>query len=213
MAMAAIQAQAKHREEEQKKVQNARKEKLLHVFEKFDDGDVHVLSRSQAGGALSELFDVEASAEELDYLFRTVDKDPEVKNISLDEFRSMVRVYNLYLDDFRDPEGDYAKLYEELDTDHSGGLNKDQLRSLLEKYSGEGKVTDQDVEVVLQAADVSKTGEVRKIELRLALAVWFQRMCQMPSEAEAGTNEAGHKPQKEKKGRSSTKPSRSCCMM
>jgi len=90
------------------------------------------------------------------------------------------------------------------DTDHTGTLNKEQLKKLLEDLNEGEEITDFEVDNVFQSADLSKTGVINQTEIRKAVNEWFA-YCAV---AEANNRVIG------KKGESGPKqPKKGCCVV
>mmetsp|Transcript_170205 Transcript_170205/g.545862 ORF Transcript_170205/g.545862 Transcript_170205/m.545862 type:complete len:205 (+) Transcript_170205:102-716(+) len=177
MAVAAARAAKDARKRAKQRCADERKALLGSIFQKYDDAKDGLMTKDQVGLAIFEKIGELPSTEELDFVFLVADQQPKDGKINLQEFSEAVNAYECYLEDFRNPDNDFSKLFDELDTDDSGGLNKEQLRNLLERYSSEGQVKDEDVEDVMRQADLGGDGEINRIELKLALAMWFQKMC------------------------------------
>lgn len=211
--MAAVSAQRRHQEKVARRNASERKAGDLTLFDAHDADKANALTHEQVRSALAAMFEKGPSDQELIFLFKSsMPGQPRAERAAFDSFQEMLRTYKGYLDDFRDPKGQFSQIYEEHDTDKSGGLNKAQLRGLLEKSRGKVEITDQDVDYVMSSADLNGDGEIHKIEFRLALAVWFQRMCQPMFTTEGATSEAaaaGSKPPAAGENR----PSRQCVVM
>lgn len=163
-----------------------RKALLGSIFQKYHVAKDGLLTKDQLGLAIFEKTGELPSTQELDFVFLVADQQPKDGKINLQEFSEAIIAYECYLEDFRNPDNDLSKLFDELDTDNSGGLNKEQLRNLLERYSSDGQVKDGDVEDFMRQADLCCDGEINRIELKLALAMWFQKMCTLLQYEDAG---------------------------
>mmetsp|Transcript_78904 Transcript_78904/g.226082 ORF Transcript_78904/g.226082 Transcript_78904/m.226082 type:complete len:191 (-) Transcript_78904:159-731(-) len=139
MAVAAARAAKDARKRAKQRCADERKALLGSIFQKYDDAKDGLMTKDQVGLAIFEKTGELPSTEELDFVFLVADQQPKDGKLNQQEFSEAVIAYECYLEDFRNPDNDFAKLFDELDTDNSGGLNKEQLRNLLEWYSSEGQ--------------------------------------------------------------------------
>mmetsp|Transcript_112256 Transcript_112256/g.302938 ORF Transcript_112256/g.302938 Transcript_112256/m.302938 type:complete len:202 (+) Transcript_112256:108-713(+) len=156
MAVAAARAAKDARKRAKQRCADERKALLGSIFQKYDDAKDGLMTKDQVGLAIFEKTGELPSTEELDFVFLVADQQPKDGKLNQQEFSEAVIAYECYLEDFRNPDNDFAKLFDELDTDNSGGLNKEQLRNLLEWYSSEGQAQSPIME--RSAQDRAKVG-------------------------------------------------------
>jgi Ca2+-binding EF-hand superfamily protein len=120
--------------------------------------------------------DVLPTDDEVKFILRTVDKK---KNDLVDpeEVDEALMVWGSYL--LMRPS--INETFDKFDTDHSGKLDKDQLRNFMqseyEKYLGEsGEVTDEDVNWLLSKADVVGDQQIGRIEWLFCNTVWTREL-------------------------------------
>eukprot|EP00747_Dinoflagellata_sp_TGD_P094999 gnl/TRDRNA2_/TRDRNA2_166310_c0_seq1.p1 gnl/TRDRNA2_/TRDRNA2_166310_c0~~gnl/TRDRNA2_/TRDRNA2_166310_c0_seq1.p1 ORF type:complete len:195 (+),score=35.94 gnl/TRDRNA2_/TRDRNA2_166310_c0_seq1:71-655(+) len=64
-------------------------------------------------------------------------------------------------------------LLEKHDTNHSGRLEKDQLKNLLTDLNDGKEATDEEVDWVMEQADLLGNGVITKPEMKRAVALWY----------------------------------------
>ena len=65
-------------------------------------------------------------------------------------------------------------IFDKFDTNQSGVLERDQLLELLKCYCPDPPPNEADVDFVIEQADVSGTGTMRRDEVLPAISVWKQ---------------------------------------
>jgi Ca2+-binding EF-hand superfamily protein len=63
--------------------------------------------------------------------------------------------------------------FEKYDVNKSGELETDQLASLLKDLNNGEEVSQGDVDLVMQQADVSGSGAIKREELKPAIMIWY----------------------------------------
>eukprot|EP00933_Yihiella_yeosuensis_P008703 TRINITY_DN114297_c0_g1_i1.p1 TRINITY_DN114297_c0_g1~~TRINITY_DN114297_c0_g1_i1.p1 ORF type:complete len:207 (-),score=39.38 TRINITY_DN114297_c0_g1_i1:209-808(-) len=108
------------------------------------------------------------SDEEVDYVMKTCDQD-ESGAIDVDEIGEVLSVWMTYCS----TREELAQKLEKYDVSKTGGLSKEELKAYLIDLNGGYQVTDEEVEMVFQQADVLGNGTITKIEIQKATAVWY----------------------------------------
>jgi Ca2+-binding EF-hand superfamily protein len=119
--------------------------------------------------------DVIPTDDEVKFVLTTVDKQ---KNGIVDpnEVEEALMLWGSYL--LMRPQ--INEVFDKFDTDHSGKLDKEQLRSYMQSefdhYLGEGEVSDEDVAWILTKADVVGDQQIGRIEWLFCNTVWTREL-------------------------------------
>mmetsp|Transcript_20737 Transcript_20737/g.65409 ORF Transcript_20737/g.65409 Transcript_20737/m.65409 type:complete len:188 (+) Transcript_20737:59-622(+) len=158
----------------------AEKEKVSATFKHYDKNGNGEISREELSQMLTELGNgTKPTENELTFIMKTSDTKPPEGKLGEEEFVSAISGWQCYQREFADPKSYGAMLFKQHDTDGSGKLNKEQLGNYLNDLA---PATDEDVDWVMSQADVLKDGEVSKIELNMALGLWYQKKAEKAPE-------------------------------
>jgi len=144
------------------------------VFEKYDTSHDGFLEVAELGQLLMKINgESTPSQEEVDIIVNAVDQrggscDGKIDKEELQEVLLEWRNY-------KEHSGFIEEKFALYDTDHSGALDRQQLRKLLTDLNEGQEVVDADLDLVFSIADKGdiKDGCIDKTELVQAIAVWF----------------------------------------
>eukprot|EP00754_Rhynchopus_humris_P005559 Rhum_TRINITY_DN12767_c0_g2::Rhum_TRINITY_DN12767_c0_g2_i1::g.54212::m.54212 len=161
-------AMARARKERQKA------EKIVDsIMQKYDTDKSGALSEAQVIELLTDLDystppGTQPSAEEICFVMQVADKSKS-KAIERGELIGAITIWNSYLQD----KDTIDAVLNKYDTDKSGSLSKEQAKALLTELN-EGLPPSQDeVDQVFQYADVCVSGDLKRVEVLLAINYWY----------------------------------------
>ncbi|CAE7774894.1 CML14 [Symbiodinium pilosum] len=189
---AAVVAQkvAELRDDAQNIAQEQRNETVREIFERLDDNGSGSLDRSEVRSLLQQLNKgQQPTEEELTFVMKMAGGDGSVQpgkaradtrslEIGRDNLMSAVTCWRIYQSSFADDKSMGVILFKKFDPEGTGKLDRKQLKALLEELSAESaeeEVTEEDLDFVLDRADILRDGTISKMELNQAIAAWYQR--------------------------------------
>mmetsp|Transcript_2419 Transcript_2419/g.4139 ORF Transcript_2419/g.4139 Transcript_2419/m.4139 type:complete len:212 (-) Transcript_2419:204-839(-) len=188
---AAVVAQkvAELRDDAQTIAQEQRNETVREIFERLDDNGSGTLDRVEVRSLLQQLNKgKEPTEEELTFVMKMAGEgsvpsgrpgraDTRSLEIGKDNLMSAVTCWRIYQSSFADEKSMGVILFKKFDPENTGKLNRDQLQALLEDLTADDddQVTEEDVDFVLDRADILRDGTISKMELNQAIAAWYQR--------------------------------------
>eukprot|EP00440_Ansanella_granifera_P035568 gb/GFBE01038581.1/.p1 GENE.gb/GFBE01038581.1/~~gb/GFBE01038581.1/.p1 ORF type:complete len:204 (+),score=58.79 gb/GFBE01038581.1/:1-612(+) len=169
-------AVAEQRQEALQKEEARKRQTLQELFDKLDESKNGTLSRDEVKNLLREISKEEKdpSEDELEFVMKMAGQKNEDEEINKEELETAILCWQCYQTSFADDRSMGSVLFKRYDTDLSGKLNRRQIKGLLAELNNGEEVSEDDVDWVLQKADVLKDGEISKIELNQAIAAWFQ---------------------------------------
>lgn len=145
------------------------------LFAEYDTNHSGKLEKDQIVRFLSALDSPSAAAshpptdEEVDYILRVADQSGD-DALEFDELDAAVQAWNVYIKMQQELKG---KL-KEFDTSQTGALSKDELAAYLKSLNGGVEVSPEEVEWVMNEADILKDGEIsNETELLMATSRWY----------------------------------------
>lgn len=137
------------------------KDEFWEAFLNFCDEDGEIAKPEL--GDLMEALGEEVSAAELDEIFKEVDEDGSGM-VDFDEFIEMMRkrLLGAY-----DNATDVRSAFELLDKDGSGKVSRDEIENVVVHFCG--KLTEDEVTVIMSAADINHDGELDYEEFSLMM--------------------------------------------
>jgi Ca2+-binding EF-hand superfamily protein len=141
------------------------------LVQKYDTTGSGDLDREEVCSLLENLSGgLPISKDELDFVFKIADgRDRRV--IGPEGMSMMLNAWDNYQSSREEIEAHFLKH----DPEGTGRLDRDQIRNLLVDISGGKQVYGEDVEWVMNQADVLRNGVITKPELRRVLALWESR--------------------------------------
>merc|ERR1712039_546692 len=106
--------------------------------------------------------------EQVEFIFKTADKAGDGA-ISPDELEDALACWAT----FSENREDFVEKLEKYDKSGTGKLSRDELKLYLTDVNGGNEVTDAEVDMVFKEADVLGDGQLNKIELQRATALWY----------------------------------------
>lgn len=198
MAAAAAAARNYNRAQQQRAKEQAREEEVLQQalkakesFESAEERQKWLESHDKDG---SGLFESSEFGDLLKDVARSLLPDADERNLKVPD-EMVVKLYKgregLTVDEvyaalkrcisYIRSEVRLVELFNAVDTDGNGMLNRSELKSLLEKASPPGrKVSSADVTVVLNKCDVNADENIDLTELSLAVACWIEVIKELP---------------------------------
>eukprot|EP01063_Lacrimia_lanifica_P028751 TRINITY_DN4258_c0_g1_i7.p2 TRINITY_DN4258_c0_g1~~TRINITY_DN4258_c0_g1_i7.p2 ORF type:complete len:209 (+),score=102.99 TRINITY_DN4258_c0_g1_i7:50-676(+) len=146
---------------------------VAQVMEKYDTDQSGALSEDQVERLLTDLDyttppGTKPTQEELAFVMQCADKRRN-KRIDRDELIGAVTVYNAYLKDKNRIDAVLTKY----DDNQSGALDFAQTKKLLVDLNDGIEVSDNEVKMVMSYADVGLTGDLKRVEVLLAINYWY----------------------------------------
>jgi len=147
---------------------------LSKLISKYDKNKTGKLERDQVRVLLTDLdtstpADTQPSEEELEYIMQHADTKCSNGAIDHSELKSAIQAWRVYIKE-RPAMEEAMKKY---DVSKSGKLERDELKKYLTDLNGGNEVTDDEVDWVLQEADVCEDGAISTTELMKATAAWY----------------------------------------
>jgi len=155
------------------RAQAEHKAQFMDAFKKYDEDGTGKLCKDEVSAAIADVNGEPPSEQELEFVMRQADAGSDGR-LGPEEFAEALDAWQCYLDDFKDPNSEMNHLFNEFDTDNDGQLDKTQLAKLLASYTDGKEVPEKEVDAVMMQAG-GEDGQINKMELRLAVATWFQR--------------------------------------
>eukprot|EP00747_Dinoflagellata_sp_TGD_P136844 gnl/TRDRNA2_/TRDRNA2_175600_c2_seq15.p1 gnl/TRDRNA2_/TRDRNA2_175600_c2~~gnl/TRDRNA2_/TRDRNA2_175600_c2_seq15.p1 ORF type:complete len:223 (-),score=46.97 gnl/TRDRNA2_/TRDRNA2_175600_c2_seq15:263-931(-) len=144
----------------------------LDVIEKYDANGSGMLEANEVRKLLSDLNGGQlVSDDELCYIMVMGDTNAS-KGIGASELQHAVSVWMRYLQTH--PE--ITPYLEKYDTNGNGRLEREELKIMLTELNDGVQVTDQEVEWVLEEADILGNSVITKPEMQRAVALWYVHM-------------------------------------
>ncbi|CAJ1404844.1 unnamed protein product [Effrenium voratum] len=196
MTAAAVIAQrvAEFRDEAETQAQEQRAATVKEIFDRLDDNGSGSLDRSEVRSLLQQLNKgADPTEEELTFVMKMAGEgavpppggraDTRSLEIGKDNLMAAVTCWKVYQSSFAGEKSIGVILFKKFDPESTGYLEKDQLEAMLSDLSGGQEVTEDDLDFVLDQADVNRDGRISKMELNQAIAAWYQRQNLLASEA------------------------------
>merc|ERR1712032_1620786 len=111
---------------------------------------------------------VEPSEEEVNFVLKSADKAGDGA-VSADELEDVLSTWMTYIE----KREEWEKQLEKYDHNKTGTLNRDEVREYLKDLNGGKPVSETELNMVMEKADVTSNGEISKMELSKATAVWY----------------------------------------
>ncbi|KAL1526755.1 hypothetical protein AB1Y20_015451 [Prymnesium parvum] len=144
-------------------------------FAQFDVNHSGVLEREQLSKLLEHLTGTSPDRVTMEFLMQkaiaidtTGDGKPDTSGISRASAEAVVAKYAHYVEQ----KEVLQSIFTDFDTNHSGRLERGQLRALLLKVSPGKEVADSDVDYVLNMCNDDSKGSIARDELLPAVATW-----------------------------------------
>jgi len=158
--------------EEQHK-QAKKRQYLKQVLRRYDTNKTGMLEEDQLAKLMTDIDDstpagTEPTAEELSFVMKASDKSGE-GGVTLDEVEYAINVWRVYTSRRSQLE---ASL-QQFDKSGTGHLSKSELAEYLQHLNGGKMVTDEEVQWVMQEADIFGNGAINAQELVMATAAWY----------------------------------------
>eukprot|EP00435_Cladocopium_sp_Y103_P063335 s78_g24.t3 len=195
MTAAAVVAQrvAEIRDEAETQAQEQRNATVKEIFERLDDNGSGSLDREEVRSLLTQLNKgVQPTEEELTFVMKMAGEGTSIApgqraetrslEIGKDNLMAAVTCWRVYQSSFADEKSMGVILFKKFDPEGTGYLERDQLQAMLSDLSGGQDVTEDDLDFVIDQADVLQDGKISKMELNQAIAAWYQRQTLLQSE-------------------------------
>mmetsp|Transcript_9405 Transcript_9405/g.21381 ORF Transcript_9405/g.21381 Transcript_9405/m.21381 type:complete len:196 (-) Transcript_9405:177-764(-) len=178
MAIGAVRASREARKRAKERDDAERKARARQIFASFDKDSSGALSSKEVSQMLTQLGDGTPPTEaELAFIMHTSDTRPPAGHLGAEEFASALSSWRCYQSEFSEPTSMGYVMFERHDTDKTGWLNRAQLKGLLADLKGE-PISDVDVEWVMSKGDIMKDNKISKLEFKMVVAAWFQKVMQ-----------------------------------
>lgn len=158
---------------------DAKREQVRKLLQKYDTNKSGYIDREEAMAALTELDLSTGSGEvptkdEVDFVFNQADVYGSLMGkpddrLDLDEFLHAVGLYKIFIR--MRPNMD--TLLSKFDTDSNGGLDKGELLSYMKKMKEGADIREEEVNWLMERADVSGDGSLDKKELLRGTVEWY----------------------------------------
>jgi len=161
-------------------VQEAREQahkKLQRIFDEMDLDGNNLLTRDEVREALTKL-DVNGevpSEEDLTYVIRMADRD-KTGTIDRGEMNVLGAVWKALQND----KSSIDKCFDSYDQNGSGVLEKDQVTAILTTLNGGMKPAEDEVDWVIEQADVQGNKALDRDELKTAITIWYGYVVHRP---------------------------------
>ncbi|CAK8995400.1 unnamed protein product [Durusdinium trenchii] len=166
---------------EQRRLQAAiaernRKVKLMKIIRTYDTNQSGKLERDQIVKLLTDTDSstppgTPPSADQVDFLLKLYDKAGD-QSIELGELEELLTCWHTYTE--------HRELFEskleKFDISKTGKLSQEELKAYLTDLNGGIEVEDSEVEWVMKEGDVLGDGQLNKMELWRATALWFSHV-------------------------------------
>mmetsp|Transcript_46520 Transcript_46520/g.81919 ORF Transcript_46520/g.81919 Transcript_46520/m.81919 type:complete len:217 (-) Transcript_46520:198-848(-) len=106
--------------------------------------------------------------DELDFVLKVADQSGD-GSLSFSELEFALKSWNVYLRQ-KDKMGDAFDTY---DKSRNGELSQEEMKAYLTDLNNKYPVSDEEVEWVMQEADVFGDGKIRKVEMVMATSAWY----------------------------------------
>ena len=143
------------------------------IMEKYDKDKSGSLDEAQVVLLLTDLDystppGTKPTEEEIAFVMQVADKSRN-KRIDREELVGAITIWNSYLQD----KASIDEVLDKYDTDKSGSLSHNQTKALLTELNEGTTVTDEEVKKVFEYADVCATGDLKRVEVLLAINYWY----------------------------------------
>eukprot|EP00931_Biecheleriopsis_adriatica_P030546 TRINITY_DN18003_c0_g1_i2.p1 TRINITY_DN18003_c0_g1~~TRINITY_DN18003_c0_g1_i2.p1 ORF type:complete len:216 (+),score=57.00 TRINITY_DN18003_c0_g1_i2:101-748(+) len=156
-------------------VKQSRRSSYKRMSEKvaqYDTSDSGALDRLDLQALLEDLNDGKpVMKEELDFFFSVNDTSGDGK-IGPDELPAVLETWKSHIHSI--PE--VRTIFEKFDKNRDGHLQKEELRKLLIELNDGEDVEDEELDYVLEEADLMENGVISIIELKRAIAFWYHNV-------------------------------------
>lgn len=164
-------AEQKRRDAAYKEYQH--KVRLNKIIRKFDANKSGKLEKEQVMALLTETDSstppgTAPSEEEVNWILRCADKAGD-GCIEASEVEEAIGCWRT----FTEKRAEWDEKLEKYDTSKTGSLSKEEIRQYLNDLNGGKPVTDAELDMVFQDADVLGDGKISKLELSRATALWY----------------------------------------
>lgn len=139
------------------------------VFRKYDQDHSHKLDAQELRNLLFDLNKVEPSQDEIDFIIKLCDVKKRNNSIDFPELKHAITAWREYCS----KRLAMQEALEKFDTSLSGKLEKEELREYLVHLNGGVHVTDEEVEWVLDKANIFGDGACSVPELAMATSAWY----------------------------------------
>lgn len=137
-------------------------------YDQLDKDGNGTLDREELKQLMQELHNKSVNDDEVEYLMVKFDTSNN-GGIERKEMEKMLFQWQTYVQALPEVEAFFTKY----DTDGSGRIEPDELKKLLTELNEGNVVTDEDVAWVMERADVTGNGAITKMEMKRALALWY----------------------------------------
>lgn len=149
------------------------KVRLNKIVKKYDTNKSRKLERDQL---IKLLTDIDSSTpkgtppseDEVSFVLKSADKTGD-GSITSDELEDALCAWMTYIE----KREEWDKQLEKYDVNKTGTLSRDEVSEYLKELNGGNPVSEQELDMVFKEADVTGTGEITKMELSKATAVWY----------------------------------------
>eukprot|EP00434_Breviolum_minutum_P024894 symbB.v1.2.021986.t1/scaffold1899.1/size238565/22 len=167
---------AEQRRREAALTEYARKVKLRNIIRAYDTNKSGKLERDQVVKLLTDTDSstppgTMPSEDQVDFLLKLYDKAGD-HAINLNELEDLLTCWHVYIE-HRDLFEEKLKKY---DVSNTGKLSKEELKAYLTDLNGGIEVQDTEVDWVMKEGDIMGDGELNKMELWRASALWFSHV-------------------------------------
>jgi len=145
-----------------------REDLVAQVMKKYDKSKSGDLTMDELGDLLTDLNSGQRpSADEIKWLLREADKS-RTKTILIAELRPAIHEYLIYLHN----KPHIEKIFQKYDVSKTGFLNREEFRSVLFQLNNQIHVPDQELDWVLENAELIIPGQVTKYEYLSVIDLW-----------------------------------------
>merc|ERR1712113_1326128 len=150
-----------------------KKVKINKIIKKYDTNKTGKLEKEQFIKLMTDIDDFSPKGqpptdEQVEFVLRTADKAGDGA-INADELEEALACWTTFTEHRAEFEEKLAKY----DASGTGKLSKEELKAYLVDLNGGKDVTDEEVDLVFKDADVLGDGQLNKIELQRATALWY----------------------------------------
>eukprot|EP00931_Biecheleriopsis_adriatica_P027520 TRINITY_DN16548_c1_g2_i1.p1 TRINITY_DN16548_c1_g2~~TRINITY_DN16548_c1_g2_i1.p1 ORF type:complete len:208 (-),score=49.48 TRINITY_DN16548_c1_g2_i1:146-769(-) len=106
--------------------------------------------------------------DQVQFLLSQFDKTGD-QSIGVDELEELLTCWSTFVEH----RAEFEEKLKKYDVSRTGKLSKDEVRAYLKDLNGGMDVTDEEVDMVMEQADVCGDGQLNKMELQRATALWY----------------------------------------
>ncbi|CAE7198823.1 unnamed protein product [Symbiodinium natans] len=138
------------------------------MIQNYDSQQKGGLDRAELQALLADLTSTDVTLDELDFFFSVNDSSGDGM-IGPDELPAVLRIWDSHIHEL-----EYVRdLMTKFDGNRDGGLQREELRKLLQDLNDGMDVDDAEVDYVMEEADLMGNGVVTSMELKRAIAFWY----------------------------------------